>query len=94
MLQLFQTHQDAGIRASLAQDIGRSGIVGHAIDPGAQGAPRFPGFETAPERQMDLLHEVAAVVGIGLVGACQAFQCGAVSGGGFAISVVLRSFHG
>jgi hypothetical protein len=42
---------------------------------------------------VDLLEQVAAMVGIGLVGAGEAFEGGAVSGGGFAVSVVLRSFH-
>jgi hypothetical protein len=43
---------------------------------------------------MDLLEEVAEVVRVGLVGAGEAFEGGAEKGGGFAILIVLRSFHG
>ena len=42
---------------------------------------------------MNFLEKVAAMVRVGLVGTGQAFERGAVSGGCFAVSVVLRSFH-
>src|ERR1035438_9879488 len=70
-----------------------SGVVGYAVDPGAQRAARIPAREAAPECEMYLLQQVAAMVWVGLVRPGEAFQGGAVSGGGFAVSVVLRSFH-
>jgi hypothetical protein len=42
---------------------------------------------------VDFLEQVAAMVGVGLVRPGEAFEGWAVSGGGFAVSVVLRSFH-
>src|ERR1022692_283348 len=93
LLQLFQADQGVGVDAALPYDMGYGGVVRHAINPGAQPAPRVPAREAAPEREVDLLQQVAAIVGVGLVRACQAFEGRAVCGGGFAVSVVLQSFH-
>src|ERR1017187_5987467 len=94
LVQLFQAEQEIGFSAPLPHGVGRGGVVGHAIDPGAQRAARVPARETAPQRQVDLLEQVAAMVRVRLVGSGEPFQGGAVSFGGFAVPFVLcRSFH-
>ena len=42
----------------------------------------------------NLLEEVAQMVGVGLVGASEALEGSAEKGGGLAILIILRSFHG
>ena len=44
-------------------------------------------------REVNFLQKVAAMVRVRLVGTGQAFERRAVSGGCFAVPVVLRSFH-
>jgi len=93
MFEFFEADQHVGVQAALPHGVGSGGVVGHAIDPGAQRATRVPAREAAPECEVDLLQQVAAILCVGLVRVGEAFECGAVSGGGFAVSVVLRSFH-
>ena len=93
MFEFFQADQDMRVATALPDDVGSGGVVSDAIDPGAQRATRVPACETAPEREVNLLEQVAAMVGVGLVGPSQPLERRAVSGGGLAVSVVLRSFH-
>lgn len=92
-IEFFQADQKMRVHAPLPYDVGCGGVMGHPIDPGAQRATRIPARETAPKGEVDFLQQVAAMVGVRLVGAGEAFEGGAVCGGGFAVSVVLGSFH-
>ena len=80
--------------SALPDDVGNGGVVGDAIDPGTEGTAGVPCGKAAPEGEVNLLEEVAQMVGVGLVGASEAFEGSAEKGGGLAILIILRSFHG
>jgi hypothetical protein len=62
--------------------------VRHAIDPGAECAPRLVKLEALPDFEMDLLEEVLPAVRIGLIGLGESSQCAAVFHGNLLIQVV------
>jgi hypothetical protein len=93
MVELFQADQHVRVHATLPDRVGCGGVVSNTIHPGAHRATLVPTGKAAPEGKVYFLQKVATIIRVGLVGAGQAFQRGAVSGGSFAVSVVLRSFH-
>jgi hypothetical protein len=58
--------------------MGGSGIVGDAVDPGAEGATAVEGLKAAPEGDVNLLEQIEAGFGVGLPGAGEALEGGAV----------------
>ena len=78
MFEFLQADEGMRVDAPLADHVGNGGVVGDAIDPGAQGTARVPGRKTAPEGEVNLLEEVAEVIRVGLVGTGEAFEGGAV----------------
>jgi hypothetical protein len=65
-LQLVEAHEFPRSVPPPA-DLGRRRIVSHPIDPRSERAPAVEPREAAPERDVDLLQEVAAPVGIRLI---------------------------
>jgi len=90
--QLFEADEFAGLEAHLAADVGGGGVVGDAIDPGAEGAAAVKGFEAAPEGDVDLLEQVAAEVGVGLPGKGEAPESRAESSNSLFVAPVPVSF--
>ena len=76
-------------QAHPAGDVRGRRVVRHPVDPGAlRTAPVVTG-KRPPEREMDVLQQVAAGVGVGLVGVRQALEPVAERAGRFPIEVVL-----
>ncbi len=63
--------------------------MGHPPGPGADGATAVKPGEAAPEGDVDVLHQVAALVRVGLEGARDALDGGAVLRGRRLVAPVL-----
>ena len=51
-----------------AYDLGRGGVVRDPVDPGAQGTPAVEAGQAPPQRDVNLLQQVAPAVGVSFVG--------------------------
>src|SRR5581483_3881957 len=67
-VDFVEADERTGARASLLHCPRDRGVMRHAVDPSSQRAAPLECFEAAPQRQMDLLQQIAAPVGIGLIG--------------------------
>ena len=77
---LFERKKDQRIPLFLPDDVGCRHIMRDPIDPGSQRASRIEASKTAPQREMNFLYEVAALVGVRLIGPRQALQCRGILG--------------
>ena len=73
VVQFFET-DECRVYPALADDVGGCGVVGDSIGPGAEGAPVVECGETAPERKVEFLKEVAALLGVEFVGGREPIQ--------------------
>jgi hypothetical protein len=88
----FEAHESLGFVAESTEDIPGRRVVRHAIDPGAERAPRLVELEAFPDFEVDFLEEVLAAIRIGLVGLGKSSQCAAVFHGNLLIqNVAIRS---
>jgi hypothetical protein len=91
--QVFQA-DEGGPGAALAEDVRDGYVVGDAMGPGPEGTAGFVLLQAPPELEVDLLGEVAALVGVGFVGGGDAGQGWAVLLGGFLVEGVLIGVRG
>ena len=63
----FQTHQASGSQSPLPDHMRCRCVVRHTIRPGSQRTSPVEPFEAAPQREMNFLNEIAALVRIGLI---------------------------
>lgn len=76
-------------QAHPARDVRCRRVVRHPIDPRAPGATPVVAGKRPPEREVNVLDQVSADVGVGLVGVRQALQPISERRGRFPIEVVL-----
>jgi hypothetical protein len=72
--QLVQRDELAKPEAERARHGCGGGVVRDAVDPGPERASAVEAVEASPDREVDLLEEVEAPVGIGLVGPRQPLE--------------------
>ena len=59
-----------------ASHMGRRGIVRYPVDPGSQCASLIEARQAAPERRMNVLEQIPAQRGVGLISGGEAFHRG------------------
>lgn len=67
--ELVEADQDGVGAAPGTCDVGARDVVGDPVDPGAQRAATVEARQAVPHLGVDVLLEVAAALGVGLVGA-------------------------
>ena len=87
-LDRFHRHQHA-VLTLLPDHVRRRDIVRHAIHPRSKRAPAIEPGETAPQRHVNILQQVAAFFRIDFISARQAVQRPAIAGGCLPIQLVL-----
>ena len=78
--ELCEAHEISRIRAALPNDVRRGGIVRDAINPRPHRTALLEFVEAAPERDVNLLKQIAALVWIRLVRAHEPLEGWAVGG--------------
>jgi len=89
VFQFFETEQIPGVAAALPDDVRCGSVMGDAVYPGSQRALLIRARETAPEREVNFLTQVAAFIRIEFISPRQPVEGRTISGGCFLVQLIL-----